>query len=105
MSPPSSGLKNKRSKETSRVCYLLHAGTLLGLSFDPEDGAIMFLQMDYTVYITEDRIYHNCCCENLKSYIYIITSLKNTIVIFSAMKSSNLINLCFYGTEISIIYS
>jgi hypothetical protein len=39
---PSSGSKNKPSKKPA--CYLLHAGFLLGLFFDPEDGRDMFLQ-------------------------------------------------------------
>jgi hypothetical protein len=44
MSPPSSGSKNKTYKELawSTVCYLLHAGFLLGLFFNPEDGGDMF---------------------------------------------------------------
>jgi hypothetical protein len=46
----------------SYVCYLLHAGFLLGL-FDPEDGGDMFLH-----YIPENRMFHNHCCENLRSY-------------------------------------
>jgi hypothetical protein len=28
------------------VCYLLQAGFLLGLSFDPEDGGNMLLRVD-----------------------------------------------------------
>jgi hypothetical protein len=29
--------------ETNSDCYLLHAGSLFGLFFDPEDGSDMFL--------------------------------------------------------------
>jgi hypothetical protein len=42
------------SEQTSSTCYLLHAGFLLGLFFDPKDGGNMFLRnvgrlsMDYT---------------------------------------------------------
>jgi hypothetical protein len=43
MLPPSSESKNKPSKQSS-ACYLLHAGFLLDLLFDPEDGGDMFLQ-------------------------------------------------------------
>jgi hypothetical protein len=45
MSPPSSGCKNKARKKPG--CYLLHAGFLLGLFFDPEDGGDTFLRNDY----------------------------------------------------------
>jgi hypothetical protein len=61
MSPPSYGSKNKLSKKTA--CYLLHAGFLLGLCFDPEDGGDMFLwnvcwlSMDYAVLYTRRQNY------------------------------------------------
>jgi hypothetical protein len=47
ISPLSSGLKNKPKKdlqEAGSACYLLHAGLLLGLSFDPKDGGNMLLR-------------------------------------------------------------
>jgi hypothetical protein len=37
MSPPFSGLKDKPSKESGFACYLIHAGFLLGLLFNPDD--------------------------------------------------------------------
>jgi hypothetical protein len=45
MSLPSSGSKNKVSKKPalSSACYLLHAGFMFILFFDPEDGGDMFL--------------------------------------------------------------
>jgi hypothetical protein len=43
MSPPSSESKNKPSRNL-QSCYLLHAGFLLGLFFDPEDAGDMFLR-------------------------------------------------------------
>jgi hypothetical protein len=49
MLPPSSGLKNKPSKKPaltgnkqSQASYLLHAGFLFRLFFDPEHGGDMF---------------------------------------------------------------
>jgi hypothetical protein len=53
------------SKQSS-AWYLLHAGFLLGLFFDPEDGGDMFLRtlVDYQRttqhYIPEDRTLQNC---------------------------------------------
>jgi hypothetical protein len=57
----------------SSACGLLHAGLLLGLLCNHEDGGDMFLsKVDFhqTVwhYIAEDRTLHHCY-ENLKSYI------------------------------------
>jgi hypothetical protein len=46
MPSPYSGSKNKPSKELARLfatCF--HAGFLLNLFFDPEDGGDMFLKM------------------------------------------------------------
>jgi hypothetical protein len=53
-------------------CSLLHAGLLLGLFVDPEDGDDVFLQnigffQQITLcYIPEDRYVHNQDCENLR---------------------------------------
>jgi hypothetical protein len=50
MSPPYSASKNKSTKETSMkqvvksLCYLLHAGFLLAVLFDPEDVGEVFLR-------------------------------------------------------------
>jgi hypothetical protein len=46
MLPPSSGSKNNPSKQVanSSACFLLHAGYLLGLFFDLENGGDMSLQ-------------------------------------------------------------
>jgi hypothetical protein len=52
MSPPSSRSKNKLkrnqpeavNKQLAQYCYLLHAGLMFGLLFDPEDGCNMFLR-------------------------------------------------------------
>jgi hypothetical protein len=43
ISPPSSGSKNKASKQALLATYY-HAGFLLGLFFDPENGGDMFLR-------------------------------------------------------------
>jgi hypothetical protein len=40
----SSGSKNKAKKKPACACYLIHAGFVLGLYFDSEDGGDMFLQ-------------------------------------------------------------
>jgi hypothetical protein len=44
MSPLSSRKQGEAGSEQSSVCYMLHAGFLLGLFFDPEDGSDMFLR-------------------------------------------------------------
>jgi hypothetical protein len=43
ISPPSSGQNNNPSKKPTSACYLLYAGFLLGIFFDPEDRGDMFL--------------------------------------------------------------
>jgi hypothetical protein len=44
MPPPPSGSKKKQRKKPALrpACYLLHAGFLLGLLFEPEDGNYIF---------------------------------------------------------------
>jgi hypothetical protein len=46
MSPPSSGLKSEQSKKPalSQQQAMFHAGFLLRLRFNPEDGSDMFLR-------------------------------------------------------------
>jgi hypothetical protein len=44
ITPCSPSKANQEAKhETSSRCYLLHADSLFGLFFDPEDGSDMFL--------------------------------------------------------------
>jgi hypothetical protein len=47
MSPPSSGSRTSQARNKcdtdSKQNYLLHAGFLLGIFFNPEDGGKMFL--------------------------------------------------------------
>jgi hypothetical protein len=67
MSPPSSGLMSKPCKkpagsrqQVKDICFdccLFHAGFLLGLLFNPEDGGDMFCCNCVTS--------QNYCCENL----------------------------------------
>jgi hypothetical protein len=80
MSPPSSGSKNKPSKKNSFFTRF-HAGFLRGLFFGLEDGGDVFFktlvdfQRTTLRYIPEDRALHNHCCENLKSYIFIMLNI------------------------------
>jgi hypothetical protein len=52
-----------------QACYLLHAGFLLGLFFDREDGGNMFLQnagwhlVDYTVLCARRQIFQEALCD------------------------------------------
>jgi hypothetical protein len=57
------------------TCYVLRAGFLLGLLFNPEEGGDMFLRkvglLHRTTrrYVLEYRILHNHSCENLRTYM------------------------------------
>jgi hypothetical protein len=76
---PCSALKvNRKFGGTSRLrldCYLFHAGFLLGLFFDTEEGCDMFLRIihqlstDYMVLYSIKSTLHNNRCENIRSYI------------------------------------
>jgi hypothetical protein len=51
----------------SQACCLLHAGFLLGLFFNPQDGGNMFLQIAVDFqwqYNPEHKTSLNHCCEN-----------------------------------------
>jgi hypothetical protein len=56
------------------ACYQLHAGFLLGLFLDLEDGGdiffrnVCYFQRTTRRYIQEDRTLHDHRCEDLKSY-------------------------------------
>jgi hypothetical protein len=75
------GRRISQARNQHEDTYLPHAGFLLGLFVDPEDGSNMFLQnicwlsVDYTALYPKDRTLHNHHWENLKSYnsgIYLV---------------------------------
>jgi hypothetical protein len=76
MSPASSVLKNKPSKDPAsmhaELVIYFDAGFMLGLFFDPENGGAccsetsVSLQRSTWRYIPEDRTLHNHRCENVQ---------------------------------------
>jgi hypothetical protein len=66
------------------ACYLLHAGFLLCLFFDSEDGGNIRLKYQLSFsglqcYIPEDRTVYKNCGENLRSYIHVIKWFSRSI--------------------------
>jgi hypothetical protein len=65
---------------------MLHAGFLLDIFLEPEDGGDMFLRIIGTTrrYIPEDGNFHNYRCENLKSYKrYITDNYRGKVIILN----------------------
>jgi hypothetical protein len=66
--------RNQHESKVSLLAAHFHAGFLLGLSFDHDNGGDsspeMSVDFQWTTccYIPQDRTLHNHCCENLKSY-------------------------------------
>jgi hypothetical protein len=75
--------------------HLLHAGFLLDLFLDPEEGDIcskilVHLQRFRRHYIPEYRTFHNCRCENLKSVYwgkFIVSKYKRNILMPTSTNS------------------
>jgi hypothetical protein len=93
-----------RGWSISHESWLLHAGFLLGLLFNPKDEGVMYFRnvgWPSTDYIALYRI-HYCRCENLKSYIALygrivgfyhsLSSIFHNLlfILFSAFRSSNI---------------
>jgi hypothetical protein len=61
-------VSSAQCKDLLATCF--HAGILLGLFLDPEDGGEMLLDFQRTTwrYITDDSTLHNHGCGSLKAY-------------------------------------
>jgi hypothetical protein len=90
------------------TCF--HAGFLLGLFFDTEDGGDMFLRnvgwlpADYMVLYPEDSTLHNHRCENLKSCKFHIHSenIKLHFCVFCSRTQSDVRKEIYAYTQLQI---